>query len=504
MGVLGGIVASAAGTMAGGAAAGAMGAGKQSTYGPDTRIPGVTSATIKKGQGKGQPDEKVPQIDISQALAWADEAAQTQDRYYREGLSYYQQALNEARKEINRGFTQANQVLMPLHYSSTQALNEQMRMLGLDPIQATVGFGDTLKSEFEMIRDQIPEASGLVTSLASQFDKATQFKNKDERDAFRQQLPQTIQSGVQSLRQQIEIDKQNALKALGAPPAQPPAQQFPLSLSSPGAFLTNTIDIPKYEQVVGEWQNALNAYNAKKASIESEYTNKLQALDQYSSQLDSIGQSFLSQYTSEYDKGYTEKQVEEKITSTPGYKFQYEQGQKGIERQMAARGMLGSGNTLLAAQEFGQNLAQNYYNTYMDRLGQIVQEGMPGTMQLSANKATEGQLYAGLKEAGGQATMNTYQNIGNAYATSLYNKSSMYIDAAKTNAALQMQGIEGGKNRQNQLLQQQIASQPGLLNAQSNMMQTNLAQAQFLQAIANSQNIGMGYLRGIQGGGFSI
>src|SRR5690606_381255 len=112
--------------------------------------------------------------------------------------------------------------------------------------------------------------------------------------------------------------------------------------------------------------------------------------------------------------------------------------------------------------------------------------------------------YAGLREAGGQATMNTYQNIGNAYATSLYNKSSMYIDAAKTNAALQMQGIEGGKNRQNQLLQQQIASQPGLLNAQSNMMQTNLAQAQFLQGIANSQNVGLGYLRGIQGGGFSI
>lgn len=502
MGVVGGIVASAAGTMAGGAAAGAMGAGKQSTYGPDTRIPGVTSATIKKGQGKGQPDEKVPQIEISQALAWADEAAQTQDRYYREGLSYYQQALNEARKEINRGFTQANQVLMPLHYSSTQALNEQMRMLGLDPIQATVGFGDTLKSEFEMIRDQIPEASGLVTSLASQFDKATQFKNKDEREAFRQQLPQTIQSGVQSLRQQAEVDKQNALKALGAPPAQPPVQSFnPIALWSTGIGWDN---VKAYEEQVAAWKNSLSEYNSKKADIESRYVNKLQAIEQYGSQLSSIGQNFLDQYTSEYEKGYTGKQVEEKITSTPGYKFQYEQGQKGIERQMAARGMLGSGNTLLAAQEFGQNLAQNYYNTYMDRLGQIVQEGMPGTMQLSANKATEGQLYAGLREAGGQATMNTYQNIGNAYATSLYNKSSMYVDAAKTNAALQMQGIEGGKNRQNQLLQQQIASQPGLLNAQSNMMQTNLAQAQFLQAIANSQNIGMGYLRGIQGGGFSI
>lgn len=49
-----------------------------------------------------------------------------------------------------------------------------------------------------------------------------------------------------------------------------------------------------------------------------------------------------------------------KITEDPGYKFQFNQGQQAVERSMAARGFLGSGNEAIALTEYGQGFAANY------------------------------------------------------------------------------------------------------------------------------------------------
>lgn len=49
------------------------------------------------------------------------------------------------------------------------------------------------------------------------------------------------------------------------------------------------------------------------------------------------------------------------ITKMPGYQFQFDQGEKAVDRSMAAKGFLGSGNEAAALTQYGQGFAQNFF-----------------------------------------------------------------------------------------------------------------------------------------------
>lgn len=55
------------------------------------------------------------------------------------------------------------------------------------------------------------------------------------------------------------------------------------------------------------------------------------------------------------------------ITSDPGYKFNLDQGNQGIQRQLAASGLSQSGAALKAATKFNQDYATNSFNNYYQR-----------------------------------------------------------------------------------------------------------------------------------------
>jgi len=80
------------------------------------------------------------------------------------------------------------------------------------------------------------------------------------------------------------------------------------------------------------------------------------------------------------------------ITSDPGYQFNLEQGQKGLERTLAASGSLNSGKALKAATEFNQNYAANsfkdYYNRWLQKTqGQNELYGQAGNTKAQATGA---------------------------------------------------------------------------------------------------------------------
>lgn len=62
--------------------------------------------------------------------------------------------------------------------------------------------------------------------------------------------------------------------------------------------------------------------------------------------------------------------------SDPGYKFQVQQGEQGAERAASAGGLLASGNTLEALSSLNQNLANQGYSSYLDRLSGLQGEGL--------------------------------------------------------------------------------------------------------------------------------
>jgi len=61
--------------------------------------------------------------------------------------------------------------------------------------------------------------------------------------------------------------------------------------------------------------------------------------------------------------------------SDPSYQFRFNQGQQAVERSLAARGMLGSGNELMELQKYGQDMASQEYGTEWNRLASLAGVG---------------------------------------------------------------------------------------------------------------------------------
>lgn len=73
------------------------------------------------------------------------------------------------------------------------------------------------------------------------------------------------------------------------------------------------------------------------------------------------------------------------IASSAGYKFRVDQGNQAIQRSAAAKGMLGSGNTLAELLRYGQGEAAQEYGNEVSRLTTL--RGQDLNMQAMREKA---------------------------------------------------------------------------------------------------------------------
>lgn len=69
------------------------------------------------------------------------------------------------------------------------------------------------------------------------------------------------------------------------------------------------------------------------------------------------------------------------VESTPGYQFNFGQGEQALQRQEAASGNLNSGTADINAVQYGQNYATSTFNQYEQILAQLsgANTGNPGT-----------------------------------------------------------------------------------------------------------------------------
>lgn len=99
---------------------------------------------------------------------------------------------------------------------------------------------------------------------------------------------------------------------------------------------------------------------------------------------------------------------------SPGYQWRYDEGQRGVDRNMAARGRYLSGAREKAAIRYGQNAASGEFGNYMNRLA-----GAAGIGQTAVNT--------------GVSAGNTYAtNAGNAQMGAANARASGYMGAANT------------------------------------------------------------------------
>jgi hypothetical protein len=141
------------------------------------------------------------------------------------------------------------------------------------------------------------------------------------------------------------------------------------------------------------------------------------------------------------------------FTANPGYQFALQQGQQGLARQAAAGGRGASGNALMAAQQYGQGLANqeynNWYNNYMNNLYRGQQGAMQGVQGQSQALDAQGRLAYGYGTDTGNTAMQygrTLADMGTAYGDKAASISMSGIKAGDQAAANRYGAMMGGLN----------------------------------------------------------
>lgn len=544
--LLGPLVA-AAGNMAGGYV-GSLLMGDTS-YPKGGGIEGLTSADAGKNSGV----TPAIQIDPTTALNYFKDAAGQFSGQAKAGLDYYNQAIEKAYGQLETGYGAANKTLTPLSVAGRNATNQFLKTLGIDAISPTYS-----------VADQVGALGGNYTSLANQIAEAEGIKDPGERATAKQNILQGLQNTTTSQIDQYNQSKQQQLAALGAAPTleQALAQTREWD-AAPEEYAPqiqemqkSLLSMSKNRQInLGDAASRADAWaDAYLPIMQADYQNKVNQINQSTQgQIDQLNKSIggiTTDYTRNYNQnadyfGYGADEVRQQMNvipgfskamervnaydpdsikrqaplttnelkRTPGYQFMYDQGNEAVMRAATAGGLLGSGNTLAAADKFSQGLAeqvyqyennfregqyqfdrqnamQDYatnqsivsgdYSNYLTSLQNAANMGNSATGQIAANQVGLGTNLAQLTQSSGQAGMQTYQNIGQA----LYNAYTNMGNTWNTDTLKNMDAQNAMLMQSNQLSTQAgiAANQQATSNGYLQLNQLNT-----LNGLANNQ-----------------
>jgi hypothetical protein len=123
--------------------------------------------------------------------------------------------------------------------------------------------------------------------------------------------------------------------------------------------------------------------------------------------------------------------------NSPDYKFAFDEGNRAVQFSAAAKGALGSGNTLRDLTTFGQGAATQNFQNYAQRLMQLAQMGQGA----ATNSANFGAQF-------GQNTADAYGNMGQAQASGVVGSANAWnagLTGAGNNLAL-YNALQGSKS----------------------------------------------------------
>jgi hypothetical protein len=89
----------------------------------------------------------------------------------------------------------------------------------------------------------------------------------------------------------------------------------------------------------------------------------------------------------------------------PGYQFELQQGLEGVNRDASSKGLLGSGNTMMALNDYGRGMANREFGNWQARLGGLSQMGLAA----AGGQQNRQQFNAGYKYGYGRDQANIVQ-----------------------------------------------------------------------------------------------
>lgn len=109
-------------------------------------------------------------------------------------------------------------------------------------------------------------------------------------------------------------------------------------------------------------------------------------------------------------------QIQAQLAATPGYQFQLGQGLQSIDRGAASRGLLSSGNTAMAEQQYGQGLANQTYQNYVQNLQPYLGQQNTAAAGIAGVNTGLGNTINSSYGNQGNLAFNTQAGIGQAQA----------------------------------------------------------------------------------------
>ena len=411
-------------------------------------IAGGLAGGALKNALQGDDESVIPQVDPAASLAYYRQATESNKFYTEVGLGIYNNEMGRARDEIIRGYAEGIGEIRYLSESGKEATNELMRFIGLDPIPATRGMRDELKG---VGIDDTTEIQALM--------QEAQVERDPER---RLELEAQVQEAITSA---PVIDRtEEMLEAIGPMPTYAYMGDIkPLTqkLNKKTMEFENVVNEPLRQTLINEahasYQSQLQTWKRQRARVIAQEKIAVQDRERLRNQ---FAQEFVNTYEDEFDAAYTGEEVAEQVTATPGYEFQMREGTRALERQGAAAGMLGSTNTQLALQRYGQELGLGFYQTHLSNLANIASIGSAATAQVSGYEVSKGQDLANIASAKGSTALNAYSNIGQTSAANFNAAAGMLFDTESINANLRYNFQQAELNRQADTAQQALAAGP--------------------------------------------
>jgi len=415
-------------------------------------IAGSMAAQALMGKKK-QPD--TPQVDPTAAFAYYSMGSNAADFYTSLGTNMYSNAMNQARTDIISNYGASLAQLQPEAQAGRKALDEMMRFVGLDPIPQSANTLSQLKS-----LNNLGVAGNNLTSL---IEKAQIERDPAKRAEFRAQIGSAFDAAQEFTARQSAERMASQEKAIRDPVYAFAGQTFNTgarkgtTIVGPTTYAKNAktgIMEKKFdEQAFNAMVNAANAQYQKEAAAAIEARRQVRekyekTLEEDLNKLKTFRDEFDTNYGENYDAAYSGDQVTQKVRELPGYQNQLDSGTLAIERQGAAKGMLGSGNTLLALQKFGQDLGLNFYQQNLANLAGIAEKGSAANQGISQLFASRGGALAQLGQSSGEGMLTAYSNIGKQYADAFYKAGDAAYDANKTNVGIMNGNAEAALNRQ--------------------------------------------------------
>lgn len=130
------------------------------------------------------------------------------------------------------------------------------------------------------------------------------------------------------------------------------------------------------------------------------------------------GKNALAQYQGELGlspNGADGTPFKSQFKETPGYQFAVDQGERGVVNNLGALGLRGSGAALKALTKFRTGLADQTYQTYLDRLSGVSTGGQVTGAQNSANSQNAANSIAGSLGGIGQSMANAGSATASGY-----------------------------------------------------------------------------------------